>query len=413
MAALLGVLAGCEGPPEQVAPDAGPADAPPRPCNPPAPALDGGAMGAPDPAARGELAWAYRDPVLAFPFAQPAVGPDGTVYATASIRLFALAPADGSLLWQAPSAEAEPLIATPLVDESGRILVASTQVALYAFAPDGKQLWRSQLAGGTGTVTAPVRLPHGFALGAGARVFWIDDCGQWIGTYDHSARLSGDLAAAAEGTVYAGEPGAGAVVALGLDAKLRWRTVIGQAPGGLAVGPDGAVIVTTGSAGVVARLDGASGAVRARVPLPARVGAPVLAADGTILVAATQNGAPLGGRVYALAPADLSERWHADLPGQITLLPAVTTAGVVLGISSGAQSSLLLLGDGGAVRFSTPCNGCSFVGTAPALGADGNAYTSALSRMVALRTPGVLDPRSAWPRARSADDANRARSLLP
>src|SRR5262249_58949091 len=129
----------------------------------------GGAGGAaPARAGRGGRPGPFGPRVLASLLARPAVGPDGTVYATASIRLFALAPADGSLLWQAPSAEAEPLIATPLVDESGRILVASTQVALYAFAPDGKQLWRSQLAGGTGTVTAPVRLPHGFALGAGA-----------------------------------------------------------------------------------------------------------------------------------------------------------------------------------------------------------------------------------------------------
>jgi outer membrane protein assembly factor BamB len=409
--ALLSALAACETPPA-IAIDAGVPDAPLLPCNAPTIAPDGGELPPPDPTARGERAWTYQDPLLAFLQSQPAVAPDGTILVSASIRLFALSPTDGSVRWVAKSSEAEPFVPVPVVDGAGRVAMTSGQVALYLFAPDGSLVFRAQLgepAANGGPVSAPVLTADGFAFAAGGGVFWLDPCGQVLATYTHDALLLGDLAAGADGTIYAGEPAGGAVVAIGPDGKKRWRTAIGAAPGDLAIAGDGAVVATTGAGGDVAILDGATGAIRKQMHLDARTGGPIVLGDGTVVVAATAQGNPTVGRLHALG-ADLSPRWSMDLPGQVTLLPVATTGGIIVGASDGTTARLVDVdAQSGAIRFATPCDACTFVGTPAAIGDDGNAYADALRSIVALRTPGVLDPASPWPRARGADNRNAAR----
>src|SRR5262249_21079234 len=177
------------------------------------------------------------------------------------------------------------------VGAAGRVAMTSGQVALYLFAPDGSMVFRAQLGepaqyGGPGS--APVLTGHGFAFAAGGRVILLDPRGQGLAIYDHDALLVGDLAAGAhrtlyagqpagaDGTMYAGEAAGGAVVAIGPDGKRRWRTVIGAAPGDLAIAGDGAVVATTGAAGDVAILEGASGTMRKKMHLDARTGGPIV-----------------------------------------------------------------------------------------------------------------------------------------
>src|SRR5437762_1037332 len=81
--------------------------------------------------------------------------------------------------------------------------------------------------------------------------------------------------------------------------------------------------------------------------------------------------ASFSARLYGLSATTLGDRWHADLPGELALLPTVTTAGVLAGVSDGSASSLVLIGAGGAPMFSTVCAGCSFVSTPAAVGPDG------------------------------------------
>jgi outer membrane protein assembly factor BamB len=384
----------------------GDAGSPPAACAPvsPAPVLQ---SRAPDANARGELSWAYRDPVLGFTASAPAIGPDGTVYAIANLRLFALAPKDGSVRFSTASLEAEPFLPTPLVDEAGRILVSSGQVALYAFTSDGKRLWRAQLTGpphDAGPVTSPVRVPGGYALGTGARILFVDECGGLRTAYDHATRLAGELAADGDGSVYAAEPGGNAVVAVSVTG-LRWRSVIGQVARGFAITAD-SVYATTGAAGLVARLERGSGHVTAQTTLPARVGGAIVLADGTVVVAATPAEAPQTTRLYA-RDAALAARWQVDVPGHITLLPVATSAGIFLGTSDGTESRVFLVGPKGQVVFATDCPGCAFAGAAPAIGNDGTAFIPAYPRMIALRTPGAEDATAPWPRARGGNAQNR------
>ena len=413
-AGLALLIAACEEPPG-VAVDAAPPDAPLLPCNAPTEAPDGGLLAPPDPAAQGERAWSYMDPLLTFAQSQPAVAPDGTVYVAASVRIFAFAP-DGTLRWVQKSTEAEPLIPTPVVDRAGRVAMASGQVALYLWDSDGTLVFRTQLSeppAHAGPVSAPVIAGQGFALAAGARILWLDGCGQLTAMYDHNQLLTGQLAAATDGTIYAGEPSGGAVVAVSPNGQLRWRSVMGAAPGDLAIAGDGTIVVTDGAAGDVALLDPGSGMVRKKMHLDARTGGPIVLGDGTIVVSATAEGNPVLGRLHALTP-QLAPRWSADLPGQLTLLPVATTGGILVGASDGTTARLVAFdAQSGAMRWATPCAGCTFVGTPPAIGDDGNAYADAYWSFVALKTPGVLDPAAPWPRARGADNHNAAHLRVP
>src|SRR5262249_49996571 len=160
--------------------DAAVPDAPLLPCNAPTIAPDGGALPSPDPAARGERAWTYQDPLLSFLQSQPAVAPDGTIFVSGSVRLYALSPTDGSVRWVAKSGGAEPFIPVPVVDGAGRVAMTSGHVALYLFATDGSLVFRAQLGEPAmfgGPVSAPVLTGSGFAFAAGGRVFWLDPCG--------------------------------------------------------------------------------------------------------------------------------------------------------------------------------------------------------------------------------------------
>jgi outer membrane protein assembly factor BamB len=394
------VAAACGGPPEL---PAGPrCAAPPR--APAAPALPL------DPAARGQLAWGYEDPTLTFLGAQPALGASGAVYATSGIRLVRLSTA-GQPSWMAPSSEAEPLVPTPLADEAGRIWVASGQVALYAFAEDGTRLLRVQLdpppAEIGGEVRAPVRLPSGIALAAGGRVYFMDDCGALTARYDHPRRLAGAMIAFGDGVV-AIEPEGAALVGIG-PGGLRWRAALGDLPTSLAASADAIVAASAGSASVFL-VDPRSGTIRARTTLAAaRVAAPIWLGSSEIVLGATDPADRLRGWLHALDGHTLAVRWSAALSGQITLLPVATAAGIVVGVSDGRQSKLALIDASGQPRWEAVCDGCSFGGTAPALDASGTLYAAAVGRMVALRVPAALEPRSPWPRADGADDGNRAR----
>src|SRR5262249_59426017 len=152
----------------------------------------------------------------------------------------------------------------------------------------------------------------------------LDDCGQLVWIYDHPERLEGDLAATPAGLIVTGEPLAGALVAVRADGQLAWRTVLGQAPVGLAVTGSGDIIATTGAGGRLALLEASSGRVRAQANLGGRVGAPLVLGDSSVVIAATPAVDPTGGRLIALEPGALRGRWRATLRGPGPPLPSPT-----------------------------------------------------------------------------------------
>ncbi|TKD02778.1 PQQ-binding-like beta-propeller repeat protein [Polyangium fumosum] len=131
----------------------------------------------------------------------------------------------------------------PVVDESGRIYVAMTLPEVVAYAPDGKEIFRTRL-GSAPAIAPPVLTSDGTLLLVTS---------------------------------------AGTAVGLGRDGRVRFATPLGQRGRDLDVAPlsrsDGSVVI--GGRALV-ELD-PSGAVRARASLPERaVGALIEGPEGTI-----------------------------------------------------------------------------------------------------------------------------------
>jgi len=129
------------------------------------------------------------------PFAQsPALGNDGTIFVNDSGgELYALSP-DGALLWKQPLAGGTP----PAIATDGTIFVGEA-AGLTALAPDGSRRWHFA---GDAAVGAPLVDGEGtvfYSDGAALHAVGADGLPRWTlpGTF-------GDLALAADGTLYAG-----------------------------------------------------------------------------------------------------------------------------------------------------------------------------------------------------------------
>ena len=78
----------------------------------------------------------------------PAIGADGTIYIGSGEKVFAVDPADGSVLSGWPFATADLVKATPVVDAvNNNIYVGSLDDNLYAISPNGLEQWRLQTNG--------------------------------------------------------------------------------------------------------------------------------------------------------------------------------------------------------------------------------------------------------------------------
>lgn len=248
--------------------------------------------------------------------------------------LYALATADGGKLWDYDTGD--DIHASPAIASDGRIVLPAGADGLFILNPDGTKHTRLRSDGIIRT--AP-------AVGANDVVYWGDD--------NHVA--------------YAGSLGGSKLWSSRLDAPIT---------AGPVVAADGTVYFCTTK---LWALDGDNGSVLWKTELGARVhGTPALGADGTIY-ATTEDG-----RVVAYTTAGLL-RWTYQTGGTLHASPVVGANDLVY-VPAG-DSLVYVLGTEGNVvgTFKT----LSGLRAPPALGADGRLYVpGGDKRFYALREGG-------------------------
>ncbi len=113
----------------------------------------------------------------------------------------------------------------------------------------------------------------------------------------------------------------------------------------------------------------------------ALAGGPVVAADGTLYVSATQ------GRLVAIG-GDGRELWRAALPGPAALAPALTPRGEIYVL--GARGSLSLVSRAGALIWTITPAAASAPLSTPAVARDGTAFYALEKGLVAIEPTGRI-----------------------
>lgn len=186
--------------------------------------------------------------------AAAAVGPDGTIYDSATNGiLHAIDPLTGADKWtfdgHGSTDNGEDLSTSALVLADGTIVWPGPGGTLDGLDPEGRMLWQAHLSG---TVLSP-------AQGPGQRIYVADS--------------NGDLEA---------------LTASASGVTTDWKTSVGHpkfAFGSPAVGPDGTVYTTEGNDLVAVRDEGHQGVVKWRFAAKAEIEvSPSVAPDGTVVL---------------------------------------------------------------------------------------------------------------------------------
>ena len=211
------------------------------------------------------------------PAGYPSIGPDGTIYVSASAgRLYAFAP-DGSPLWDAAFSG----LRSTAVGADGTIftVVGST---LQALRTDGTQRWSYPLGGTAygapaidrdGTIYIGSTSNNLYAIRPDGTLMWRYDTGSWVMS---SASLTAD------GTVLAGS--IDGLTAIYPDGSLRWaRTDMGGIEAAPAVGNDGTIYAGSWNGRLYA-LDGNGSEAWSYLTGASIYASPAVGSDGTVLV---------------------------------------------------------------------------------------------------------------------------------
>lgn len=296
------------------------------------------------------LKWWFPGPAYAR-FSTPAIGSDGTIYASASDGgVYALSP-DGELRWTTVLGSGWP---SPVALGSDDVIFASSEDGLHALYPDGALKWFARLGS---SANAP--------------------------TVGHDGRIY--VAAADTDRLFC-------IISFNPDGSRGWRTGIRSSPDGnvaLTVGPDGTIFAPCRESLYALSPDGA---VRWRTFDDAGfMSSATIASDGTIYV-----GLHHGGALCAKHP-DGSEYWHfAGSPSSVLGAPSLSSDGTIYcgeymcELSAQPESIYFLaIHPDGSVKWRL------FQGyecwTSPAITADGTVYLCNELSLYALTAEGAVN----------------------
>jgi len=326
---------------------------------------------------------------------------DGQVYATRAGNtnddpLYALDPADGSILWRSVGLIDESTTESVAFAEDGDVIAGNETSVIRIEHTDGTTVWQ---------------VPRSCPTSSGCQVAVYGDrfylwepsaSGPFVTAFnvaDGSRRYSSPPVAGGfiqqvglfcgpDGTVYAprsqNNPSTDFLVAFedtGSGLVEKWRRPLGFCPfASFGVGPDGSVY-SYSRALEVERLDPASGAlVDSSAPIPFDVVfSPRMAIDAEGRVYLT-NGGSSSGRLYAFSP-DLTELWSQPVPG-------VNLGGPVLG----QEGTLVVCGTGTVVRAyrSSTTDVAAASGLTPLVQASPNPFATGTAFLVGLREAGPV-----------------------
>jgi outer membrane protein assembly factor BamB len=302
---------------------------------------------------------------------------DGHVYATRSggaanpSYLYALDPADGSILWRSVDRISESTTESAAMAANGDLIIGSFAEVIRINRNDGTTVWRTPRSSptddGSSVVVFGNRVYTWEASGQGPKVTAFDlTTGARL--YSSAALSAGliqqiGLMVGSDGTVYAprsmNNPATDYFVALtdtGTSFLEKWRYPMGFTPfASFGIGPDGTVYTYSRSQEIV-RLDPEDGGIlntspRLTIDNPF---SPRMGIDGNGKVYLT-NGGFIHGMLYSFN-ADLTLRWSINVPSVNIGGPVIGQTGilVVCGVGTDVRafrSSLAGIGDPAARRY--------------------------------------------------------------
>ncbi len=219
------------------------------------------------------------------------VGPDGTIYFLDWNSNLDAVGSDGSLKWQVYASDADQ--ANPAIGPDGTIyLLSGWNSGLDAWNPDGTKKWTYTTA--DGAMGTAVIGPDGtiYCTCTNGDIYAVNPDGTNKWTYNSGADsfLYGNLAMAADGTLYAGSDSSKHILAVNPDGTLKWKSgstgILTNPP---AIGADGTIYLESDTAGVRA-LNPADGSEKwFNITGYSLHGSPAIGPDGTVY-AGSENG---------------------------------------------------------------------------------------------------------------------------
>lgn len=257
-----------------------------------------------DHSLKSRMAWSFQ--TLGEIWAQPAVGPDGTVYMGSNdANLYAIRP-DGTELWRY-SAGAE-VITRPAVDDQGRIYFGAGN-HLVSLNPNGSQRWRFNASGAVSS--SPALSPDQSTVYIGSyseQVFAVNAEGggqQWA--FPAHQRVLSSPAVGSDGTIYIGSHD-NRLYAINPDGSELWSHLSGDEVWGGAIVTQDNSIVYGSNDGFAYSLD-AMGNLEWELNTRGQIwGQPVQGPDGTLYLGSTFR------RLRAITPAG-DELWQFSTGG--------------------------------------------------------------------------------------------------
>jgi outer membrane protein assembly factor BamB len=275
----------------------------------------------------GSLKWIAQDAKVMI---RPAVGSDGTVYATSFSRdAYAFSADTGSVKWKAKMDEV--VLATPVLLGDNMVVFSGVGNLLALNVADGAELWR-YVSGTGGHYAVPGKDGRLFLIKEG-KLVKLGGNGVEEAVFDLPAEgrypVSGDngrvFVPCTDKKVYAVSPDDGSVL---------WTYDAGGDPDAVIAAPGGLLYIMFSGSRLLEAIEQQSGEKRWAYNGEGGVVAPAAGSDGTAYLPVKDVG------LVALDPSNGAVRWSYKPSGDMTSQPAVGPDGTVLLPSSGLLTAL-------------------------------------------------------------------------
>lgn len=243
----------------------------------------------------------YRWPLGTPINGSPAIGADGTIYATGGRKIVALNP-NGTVQWEHPVTW--PVLSSPALGPDGAIYVGvqatlnqvPSPSPLLALSPDGSELWRftaSNNIRGTPAVRADGNIyftTDSISASQPGVLYALSSAGQLLWSLPLSRVTDASVAIARDGTLYVFTRD-GRLSAVSSNGVELWNVAAGTAPAGEtlrpspAIGADGTIFVSGGDL----RAFLPDGRLRWQTTNGTFYSSPTIAPDGSVLVSSQEG----------------------------------------------------------------------------------------------------------------------------
>ncbi|HNS33390.1 MAG TPA: PQQ-binding-like beta-propeller repeat protein [bacterium] len=289
------------------------------------------------PGTPGTLKWSIKPESSNIP--SPAIAKDGTVYITGGIRLKAINPDTGGILWSYEPGTG--LGSAPVILPDKSICVAGANGTLYIVSPSGSHKYSRSFGGGSITWQIAVNSDGTIFFAYGNTLYCLSPELQTIWTYVASDTLNSSPVLGQDGSIYLSCQTARTFYGINIDGTLKWRQTYPWAAGNSyddwallgipSVGAAGQIYVGD-QAGYFREVDPVTGA------LVREWAAAIDRSSMTCQSAICSNGYNIEGCANAYLcgfnPTTGNYRLHVGLSGSTYSTPAIGSDGTIyLGVS--------------------------------------------------------------------------------